>query len=137
MRSAALLAVAGQDVSVGGRDASPPGAAQPHRLQLGRVRPAAGAGALEGLLEHGAEGDEGVGAGGVAAVALAARQQHHLQNRGSRHQALIRREEALALDRGGFVLCQAALRDLPPAKLRDSSENRRVPASAESQGQLR
>lgn len=44
------------------------------------MRPAAGAGALEGLLEHGAEGDEGVGAGGVAAVSLAASQQHYLQH---------------------------------------------------------
>lgn len=78
--SAALLAVAGQDVSVSGRNASPAGAAQPHRLQLGGVRPAAGAGALEGLFEHRAEGDEGVGAGRVAAVALAARQQHHLEH---------------------------------------------------------
>lgn len=72
--SAALLAVAGQDVSVGGCDAGPAGAAQPHGFQLGGVRPAAGAGALEGLLEHGAEGDQGVRAGGVTAVSLAARQ---------------------------------------------------------------
>lgn len=72
--SAALFTVAGEDVSVSGRDASPAGAAQPHRLQLGRVRAAAGAGALEGLFEHRAEGDERVGAGGAAAVALAARQ---------------------------------------------------------------
>ena len=79
-RSAALLTVAGEDVSVSGRDASAASAAQPHRLQLGGVRPAAGAGALEGLFEHRAEGDEGVGAGRVAAVALAARQQHHLEH---------------------------------------------------------
>lgn len=85
-RSAALLTVAGQDVSVCGGYARPTGAAQPHGLQLGGVRPAAGAGALEGLLEHGAEGDEGVGAGRVAAVALAASQQHHLQHSTSRRQ---------------------------------------------------
>lgn len=72
--SAALFTVAGEDVSVGGRDTSPTGAAQPHRLQFGRVRAAAGAGALEGLLEHRAEGDEGVRASGAVAVALTARQ---------------------------------------------------------------
>lgn len=77
--SAALLAVAGQDVPVGGCDAGPVGTAQPHGFQLGGVRPAAGAGALEGLLEHGAEGDQGVRAGGVTAVPLAARQQHDLE----------------------------------------------------------
>lgn len=71
-RSAALLAVAGQDVSVGGCDAAPTSAAQPHGFQLGGVRPAAGAGALKGLLEHRAEGDQGVRAGGVTTVALAA-----------------------------------------------------------------
>lgn len=79
--SAALLTVASKDVSVSGCDASPTSTAQPHRLQLGGVRPAAGAGAFERLFEHRAEGDEGVRASGVAAVALAARQQHHLQNR--------------------------------------------------------
>lgn len=78
--SAALLTVAGKDVSVSGCDASPAGAAQPHCLQLGGVRPAAGAGALEGLFEHRAEGDEGVRAGRVAAVSLAASQQHHLEH---------------------------------------------------------
>lgn len=72
--SAALLAVAGQDVSVGGCDTAPAGAAQSHGFQLGGVRPATGAGALEGLLEHRAEGDQGVRAGGVTTVALAAGQ---------------------------------------------------------------
>lgn len=79
--SAALLTVASKDVSVRGCNASPTSAAQPHRLQLGGVRPAAGAGAFEWLFKHRAEGDEGVRASGVAAVALTARQQHHLQNR--------------------------------------------------------
>lgn len=85
-RSTALLAVASKDVSVSGGDAHPAGATQPHGLQLGGVGPAAGAGALEGLLEHGAEGDEGVRAGRVAAVALAASQQHHLQDRTQKKQ---------------------------------------------------
>lgn len=70
--SAALLTLAGQDVSVSGCDASPASAVQPHSLQLGGVWPTAGAGALEGLFEHRAEGDEGVRAGGLAAVALTA-----------------------------------------------------------------
>ena len=60
--SAALLTAAGQDVAVGGGDAHAAAAAQPHGLQLGGVRPAAEAGALEGLLQHRAEGDERVGA---------------------------------------------------------------------------
>lgn len=72
--SAALLTVAGKDVSVSGSDASPTSATQPHGLQLGGVRSAAGAGALEGLLEHRAERDEGVRTGCVAAVSFAAGQ---------------------------------------------------------------
>lgn len=77
---AALFTAAGEDVSVGRYDTSPTAAVQPHRLQLGRVWTAAGAGALEGLFEHRAEGDERVRASGAAAVALAARQQHHLKH---------------------------------------------------------
>lgn len=82
--SAALLTVAGQDVSVRGGDARPAGAPQSHCLQLGGVWPAAGAGALEGLFEHRAEGDEGVGACGVAAVTLTASQENHLKHSGKK-----------------------------------------------------
>lgn len=71
---AALFTAAGEDVSVSRCNTSPTGAVQPHRLQLGRVRTAARAGALEGLFEHRAEGDERVRASGAAAVALTARQ---------------------------------------------------------------
>lgn len=71
---AALFTVAGEDVSVSRCDTSPTGAAQPHCFQFGRVRTAARARALEGLLEHRAEGDEWVRASGAVAVALTARQ---------------------------------------------------------------
>ena len=57
LSSAAFLTVTGKDVSVSGRDATPSGTAQHHCLQLGGVWPATGAGALERLLEHRAEGD--------------------------------------------------------------------------------
>lgn len=76
--SAALLAVARQDVAICCRDASPSATTKSHGLQLGRVRTAAGAGAFEGLFKHRTEGDERVRAGRVAAVTLAASQQHHL-----------------------------------------------------------
>lgn len=79
--SAALLTVAGEDVAVGCCDAGPSGAAEPHSLQLGGVGLAAETGTLEGLLQHRAEGDERVGAGRVAAVALTPSQQHHLDRR--------------------------------------------------------
>lgn len=74
----ALLAVAGEDVAVGGREPHAPRAPQPHGLQLGGLGPAAVAGGAEGLLQDGAEGNHRLRARGLAAAAFAASQQHHL-----------------------------------------------------------
>lgn len=56
----ALLAVAGEDVAVGGREPHSPRAAQPHGLQLGGLGPAAVAAGAEGLLQDRAEGNHGL-----------------------------------------------------------------------------
>lgn len=74
----ALLAVAGEDVAVGGREPHAPRAAQPHGLQLGGLGPAAVAAGAEGLLQHRAEGHHGLRARRLAAAAFTASQQHHL-----------------------------------------------------------
>lgn len=74
----ALLAVTGEDVPVGGRESHAPWAAQPQRLQLGGLGPAAVTGGAKGLLEDSAEGHQGLGAWRLAAVPLAPGQEHHL-----------------------------------------------------------
>lgn len=77
----ALLAVAGEDVAVGGGEPHPPRASQPHGLQLGRLGPAAMAGGAERLLQDGAERNHGLRARRLAAAPFAASQQHHLRRK--------------------------------------------------------
>lgn len=77
----ALLAVTGEDVTVGGREPHAAWAPQPHGLQLGCLWPAAVARGAEGLFQDCTEGHHWLRAWCLSAASLTAGQQHHLQTR--------------------------------------------------------
>lgn len=76
--SAALLAAACKDVTVSSGYPCPARASQTNCLQFGGVWTAAETRAFERLLQDGAERDQRVWAGSVAAVTLTSSQQNHL-----------------------------------------------------------